>query len=73
MRRILVTLLIGVILISGAVSALAQGNFKLYELQDYEEIIGRELRFGEAPEFRVKVAAGELAGVEKRIAEEGLT
>ena len=72
MRRILIVLLIGAVLLSCAVSALAQGQFKLYELQDYEEIIGKELEFGQAPQLRVKVAAGELPPVEERLPEEPL-
>jgi len=45
---------------------------KQYELKEYEKLIGKELKFNEAPTLRTEVAAGELPPVEERLPEEPL-
>ena len=65
----MVMLLIGTLSLLGIVPALAQ---EVYNLKEYEQLIGKKLTFQEAPELRVKVAAGELPPVEKRLPEEPL-
>ncbi|TET07574.1 ABC transporter substrate-binding protein [Candidatus Aerophobetes bacterium] len=69
MRKLIIILLIGAISVWGIVPALAQ---ELYELKEYEQLIGEKLEFHEAPELRAKVAAGELPSVEKRLPEDPL-
>jgi len=69
MRKLTVIFLSGLICLLGLTSVLAQ---ETYELKDYEKLIGKKLTFQEAPELRIKVAAGELPPVEERLPEEPL-
>ena len=68
-RKLMVMLLIGTLSLLGIVPALAQ---EVYNLKDYEQLVGKKLTYSEAPELKVKVAAGELPPVEERLPEEPL-
>lgn len=69
MRKLIVVLIVGAISLLGITPVLAQ---EVYELNNYEKLIGKKLTFNEAPELRIKVAAGELPPVEERLPEEPL-
>lgn len=82
-RKWMLVLLSGMICLLGIIPAFAQEKpiwklmeeapkTKVYQLKEYEELIGKKLEFNEAPELRVKVAAGELPPIEERLPEEPL-
>ncbi len=82
-RKWMVVLLSGVICLLGIIPAFAQEKSmselmaeaqktKVYQFKEYEELTGKKLVFNEAPELRVKVAAGELPPIEERLPEEPL-
>ena len=69
-KKLVVVLLTGVICLLGVTSALAwEVSLEVYNTpEDYEAATGNKIeKFDEAPEFRVKVAAGELPPVEERL------
>jgi len=70
-RKIMMVFLIGAISLLVVTSVLAV-EIKTYNLKDYEQVSGKILKFNEAPMLRVKVAAGELPPVKKRLPEEPL-
>ena len=72
MKRLISMLLSGVMCLAGAVTALA-AEYPYLDLNTskIEGTVEIE-RFNEAPELRVKVAAGELPPIEKRLPEEPL-
>ncbi len=70
-RKLIMMLLSGAICLLGATAVLAE-NVERYELKEYEELIGKKLKFNESPMLRTRVAAGELPPVEERIPEEPL-
>jgi len=72
LRRIIVILLSGVICLLGTTAAIGGKYAKQYELKEYRELVGKELKFEEAPMLRTKVAAGELPPIEQRLPEEPL-
>ena len=73
MRKIIIAFLIGAVSLLGIVPVLAQEiKYSVYNLKDYEKISGKTLKFNEAPELKVKVAAGEIPPVEERLPEEPL-
>ncbi len=82
-RKSMLVLLSGAICLLGMIPAFAQEKSmwelmkeaqktKVYQLKEYEELIGKKLTFSEAPELRVMVAAGELPPIEERLPEEPL-
>ena len=54
------------------VEAAEVGKAEVYQLKDYERIIGRKLTFGEAPELTAEVTAGRLPPLDQRLPEEPL-
>src|SRR3990172_11992350 len=69
-RAITAGLLVGAVCLPGVHFALAQG---LYNLDEYEKTTGKKIgKYNEALMLRVKVAAGELPPVEKRLPENPL-
>ncbi len=72
-RKLMVVLLSGAICLFSAAPLLAETNWGWSTLQEYEEATGNKIeKFHEAPELRLKVAAGELPPVEERLPEEPL-
>ena len=73
MRKLMVVLLSGALCLFTAAPLLAETNWGWSTLQEYEEATGNKIeKFNEAPELRLKVAAGELPPVEERLPEEPL-
>jgi len=69
-RKLVVALLIGAVCLLGVTPAFAKW---WTTLQEYESVTGNKIEeFSEAPEFRVKVAGGELPPIEERLPEEPL-
>jgi len=68
-KKLLIMLLIGAVSLLGTLPVVAK---EVYELKEYEAITGEKLTFNEAPEFRIKVAAGELPPLEERLPDEPL-
>ena len=82
-RKWMIALLSGVICLLGTIPAFAQEKSmselmaeaqktQVYQFKEYEELTGKKLEFNEAPELRVKVAAGELPPIKERLPEEPL-
>ncbi len=71
MRKLVTVLLGGAICLLGMTSALAK-HAQVYDLKEYEQLIGKKLEFQEAPILRTMVAAGELPPLEERLPEEPL-
>lgn len=70
-KLMLVMLVSGIMCLTGLTPLFAQQVWM--SPQDYEEATGNKIeKFSEAPEFRTKVAAGELPPVEERLPEEPL-
>lgn len=71
-RKVMLLLLAGAICFLGSIPALAQGEPMQYStLEEYTEATGATItKFGEAPELRILVAAGELPPVEERLPED---
>jgi len=70
-RKLAVTLLVGLISLLGILPVLAQEIPQYNTLKEFENITGRKIeKFNEAPMLRTKVAAGELPPVEERLPEE---
>jgi len=70
-RKLTVVMLVGVMCLAGLVPVLAQQAWET--IQQYEKVTGKKIeKFNEAPSLAVKVAAGELPPVEKRLPEEPL-
>jgi len=65
-QKLMLILLIGAVFLLNAMPVLAQ---KVYTtLEEYEKVTGKSVEeFNETPILRVKVAAGELPPVEKRL------
>jgi len=73
MRKLVILTISGAICLFGITPLLAQTNWGWSTLQEYERVTGEKIeKFNEAPMLRVKVAAGELPPVEKRLPEEPL-
>jgi len=71
LRKLKVLLVCGVICLLVAAPAFSYGPYTTIEA--YEKATGNKIeKFNEAPELRIKVAAGELPPVEQRISEEPL-
>ncbi len=72
-RKLLIVLLSGALCLLVAAPLLAETNWGWSTLQEYEEVTGNKIEeFNEAPELRLKVAAGELPPIEERLPEEPL-
>ena len=78
LRKLTVAMLVVGLCLMGVIPGLAQKEWipgaKVYStLAEYEKLTGKKIeKFHEAPMLRVKVAAGELPPVEKRLPEEPL-
>lgn len=78
-RKLILSLLVGMIMCLGATPLLAVGEYPGGEVgifatpQAYKEATGETIaKFSEAPELREKVAAGELPPLEQRLPDEPL-
>ena len=77
LEKLTAILLSGIICLSGITLALAElrmpSPMQYTTVEEYEKATGKKItKFNEAPMLRVKVAAGELPPVEKRLPEEPL-
>lgn len=70
-RKLMLVLVGGAICLLGVTPVLAQET-KIYQLKEYEQLIGKKMEYHEAPMLRIKVAAGDLPPVEERLPEEPL-
>ncbi len=66
MRKLILTLLVAAICLVGVTPVLAQET-EIYQLEEYEQLIGKKMVFSEAPMLRTMVAAGELPPLEERL------
>jgi len=71
-RKLTMLLLSGAICLLGVIPVLAQSQYGQYAtIGEYEKATGNKIeKFNEAPELKVKVAAGELPSIEERLPEE---
>ncbi len=72
MRKLMLGLLTGAICLLAVTSVLAQKNAQPYDLNEYEQMVGKKLEFDQAPMLRAMVAAGELPPLEERLPQEPL-
>ena len=70
-RKLMLGLLTGAICLLAVTSVLAQ-NPELYNLDEYEQMVGEKLEFSEAPMLRTMVAAGELPPLAERLPQDPL-
>lgn len=70
-RKLMLVLLAGAICLLAVTSVLAK-HAQVYQLKEYEQLIGKKLEFDEAPMLRIMVAAGELPPLKERLPEDPL-
>ncbi len=71
MKKVTIILLSGLICALGVTSVLAQ-NPEPYNLDEYEQMVGKKLEFNQAPMLKTLVAAGELPPLAERLPQDPL-